>query len=171
MRPRSHPRSPVQAVRTRWWAPFLLAFVAAGAIWTGQQVRRAESQPPEPAPVEQTATEQGRVPASPVEDEQPPTQVAERAEANLALLFSTDDYPVEAIRREEQGTTAFKLSVNNRGRVERCAIVRSSGSQALDRTTCEILSKRARFTPATNEQGQPVADISTGRIRWVLPEG
>lgn len=93
-----------------------------------------------------------------------------QAKANLLQLFSTDDYPVEAIRREEQGTAAFQLSINRRGYVSDCRIVSSSGSDALDRATCGILESRARFDPARNAQGKRVADHYSGRIRWELPD-
>lgn len=36
-------------------------------------------------------------------------------------------------------------------------------------TTCSILQRRARFTPARDANGKIVEDISTARIRWVLP--
>jgi TonB family protein len=93
-----------------------------------------------------------------------------RAKANLPALFSTDDYPVDAIRRDEQGTVAFRLLINRRGRVSECQIVSSSGSNALDGATCRILEDRARFEPARDADGKRIADETTGRIRWMLPD-
>lgn len=92
------------------------------------------------------------------------------AKGDLYPLFSTDDYPMEAIYREEQGTVAFRLSISRRGRVAGCEIVRSSGSRALDAATCNILAKRARFVPARDAEGKRTTDEYSGRIRWVLPE-
>jgi protein TonB len=46
----------------------------------------------------------------------------------------------------------------------------SSGSSALDQATCRLLSRRARYTPAKDSSGNPVADTDAGSIRWVLPE-
>jgi protein TonB len=93
-----------------------------------------------------------------------------RAKADLLRIFSTDDYPMEAIRREEQGTTAYRLTVSRRGRVTGCEITSSSGSSALDSQTCRILTRRARFEPARDVQGKRIADTYSGRIRWELPE-
>ncbi len=93
-----------------------------------------------------------------------------RAKTNLPELFSSDDYPQQSLRNEEQGTVAFTLSVNPQGRVSACVINQSSGSAALDNATCTILQRRARFTPARDGQGKAVADLATGRIRWVLPD-
>jgi protein TonB len=94
---------------------------------------------------------------------------AAKARANLASLFSTDDYPQSAIRNEEQGTTAVRLTVGPDGRVSDCSITSSSGSSALDSATCNILRRRARFTPAKDQAGNPISDSYSQRIRWELP--
>ena len=147
MKRRSHPRSPVQHARNPWWAPFLLAFMLAGVIWTWQQWQIQSD-----------------------ELEKPTGPVAEHAKANLMLLFSTDDYPIKAIQNEEQGTVAFKLTIDRRGRINRCDIIGSSGSEALDEATCKILERRARFVPAKDSAGNAVPDEFSSRIRWELPE-
>jgi protein TonB len=100
----------------------------------------------------------------------PVVSKAARAKANLNSLFSTDDYPQSAIRNEEQGTTAVRLSVGTDGRVSACSVTSSSGSTALDNATCNIIRRRARYTPAQDQAGSPIAGSDTARIRWVLPE-
>lgn len=94
-----------------------------------------------------------------------------RASANLASYVTNEDYPVEAIRKEEQGQVSFQLDVSPQGTVSRCTIVQTSGSSALDETTCRIMSERARFTPAKDRRGRSIADSVRGAIKWVLPEG
>lgn len=93
-----------------------------------------------------------------------------RAPASLASLFSSDDYPAAAVQAGEEGAVAFRLTVGKDGRVAACAIVASSGSAALDSTTCQLLSLRARFRAARNSEGQPTEDAVYGRIVWRLPE-
>jgi protein TonB len=93
-----------------------------------------------------------------------------RMQANLASYISDADYPAEAVARREQGTVGFRLSISTAGRVEDCSITQSSGSALLDSTTCRIMQSRARFTPARDAVGAPVADWMDARIRWVLPE-
>jgi TonB family protein len=90
--------------------------------------------------------------------------------ANLSSLFSTEDYPAAAVRAGEQGTVEVKLSVGANGRVTNCVVTSSSGSSALDSTTCRLLTARARFTPATDSAGSPVAAEVTHRQRWRLPD-
>ena len=94
----------------------------------------------------------------------------QRAKANLIAIFSADDYPSEAIRNDEQGTVAYQLQDDRRGRVSECRIKTSSGSQALDDATCRIIENRARFEPARDRAGKRIADEYSGRISWELPE-
>ena len=135
----------------------MLAFLAAGAIWTWQQWQLQPDAPDEPKETSPPLGDQPRAPA------------ADPAKANLVALFSTDDYPVEAIRNEEQGTSAFKLTIDRQGRVANCDITSSSGSETLDVATCKILERRARFVPARDSAGNRVPDEYSGRIRWELP--
>lgn len=95
---------------------------------------------------------------------------AARAKGNLPSLFSTDDYPQSAIRNEEQGTTAVRLSIGPDGRVADCTVTSSSGSSSLDSATCNIIKRRARYSPAKDSSGNPTTGSDTTRIRWVLPE-
>jgi periplasmic protein TonB len=110
-----------------------------------------------------------RAPPAPPAPPAPRVSQAARAKGNLVSLFSTDDYPQSAIRNEEQGTTAVKLTIGPDGRVADCSITASSGSSALDNATCSILRRRARFTPAKDQAGNPVSDSYSQRIRWELP--
>lgn len=93
-----------------------------------------------------------------------------RARANLATYVTHDDYPAEAIRHAEEGTTAFRLDIGPDGRVTRCTITASNGSAVLDQTTCRLMLSRPRFTPARNERERPTTDSMNARIRWVLPQ-
>ena len=91
------------------------------------------------------------------------------AMANLASYFTDDDYPVEAIRAGQSGTTGFALLVDEQGRVADCMVVATSGQSGLDIQSCAILKRRARFTPAKDLAGKPAKDRVSGRIAWRLP--
>jgi protein TonB len=100
----------------------------------------------------------------------PPKKVTPaRAKANLASLFSDEDYPASALRSSESGATGFRLDVGANGRVTNCTVTSSSGSSALDSTTCRLLRSRARFSPATDSTGAATSDSYSGRIVWRLP--
>lgn len=92
-----------------------------------------------------------------------------RAKANLAALLSDEDYPASARAAREEGVVDFTLDVGANGRVIGCTITRSSGSAALDSTTCRLMRSRGRFTPAADATGAPVPDRIVGKIVWKLP--
>ena len=92
-----------------------------------------------------------------------------RATANLASYISDRDYPHEAVKLGEQGTVGFRLDIDPDGRVAACTIIQSSGSAALDSASCRIMTERARFTPARDEEGKAVPDSHISRIRWIMP--
>lgn len=150
MNRRTDPRSPVQSVRDRSLLPFAMVILAVAGFGIWQDHDRLVD------------WYDGDVPDS--------VQGSRGAKANLALFFSTDDYPVEAIRREEQGTTAFRVEISRRGYVSDCVVTSSSGSKALDDATCDIVKSRARYEPARDEEGKRIPGQDTGRIRWELPE-
>jgi len=126
------------------------------------------------APVIQTVREAPPViitpQAPPAPPPPPPAKVtkAQSARGNLQGLFSSDDYPQDALRNEETGATTVSLSIGTDGRVTGCSVSRSSGSRSLDNATCRILRSRARFTPAKLSNGQATTDTYTQTIRWQI---
>lgn len=92
-----------------------------------------------------------------------------RALTPLAALFSMDDYPDEAFRGNATGIVQYELVVGTNGTPARCTVTRSSSNRALDRATCDILMTRARFSPALDDQGRPIEDRLSSRVRWELP--
>jgi protein TonB len=111
-------------------------------------------------------------PAPPAPPAPPPPRISQAAKARGSLpgLFSTDDYPQDAIRNEDQGTTAVSLTIGTDGRVTACNVTSSSGSSSLDNATCRIIRSRARYTPAKDQNGAPISGTDSARIRWVLPD-
>jgi TonB family protein len=87
---------------------------------------------------------------------------------NLASYVASGDYPEVALRRDEQGRVEFAVEVGPDGRVTRCHIMQSSGSQLLDLRTCQIMLVRARFDPARDAAGNPVADVFGSSITWSI---
>ena len=95
--------------------------------------------------------------------------IVTKPEGSLPRLFSTDDYPSEALRNNESGTVGALVWVEITGRISTCAIIESSGSTALEQTTCDILKRRSRFAPAKDAAGKAVRAPMFTRIRWLLP--
>jgi TonB family protein len=81
----------------------------------------------------------------------------------------TDDYPLEALQKHEQGPVVVSLTVGTDGRPTDCSIVVSSRSAALDEATCKFFMTRARYIPARDSNGQPSIDHVLARLDWVIP--
>ncbi|MES2120162.1 MAG: energy transducer TonB [Pseudomonadota bacterium] len=96
-------------------------------------------------------------------------QSAQSAKGDLRTLFSGDDYPASAQSAGAEGTAQAQLSIGPDGRVTGCNLIRSTGNTALDSATCNILRRRAKFTPARDSNGQATSDtITTPPITWRL---
>lgn len=76
------------------------------------------------------------------------------------------DYPPTAAKFELGGKTSFELAIGIDGSVADCVIMESSGVQALDVETCKLVKRRARFSPATDANGQPTTGIFSSRVIW-----
>ena len=87
----------------------------------------------------------------------------------VADLITAHDYPKGALRRGEQGSTAITMTVSTTGRGENCTVVTSSGSEELDRATCWLVTRRARFRPAIDSSGSPVSGFYSAKFKWSLP--
>lgn len=83
--------------------------------------------------------------------------------------ITADDYPVEALRAKEGGNTGFELSIDEHGVVTGCQIVESSGAASLDNATCALVSQRAHFNPATDQDGRAVAGTYQSKVHWAMP--
>ena len=101
----------------------------------------------------------------------PPRKVqsAQSARGDLRTLFSADDYPAAAQSAGAEGTAQATLTIGPDGRVVSCNLSRSTGNSSLDSATCNILRRRAKFTPARDSNGQPTTDtVTTPPIVWRL---
>ena len=97
------------------------------------------------------------------------TPRAARPKGNTAIWVTTNDYPTSALRRELSGTARYRLAIDAGGKVSGCTITASSGHPELDQATCDKLTRRAQFEPATNDTGARVAGSFGGAVTWQLP--
>ncbi len=111
-------------------------------------------------------------PAPPAPPPPPPRVAATQASprGNPSNWANTNDYPSRALREEREGTTRFSVQVGTDGRVTSCSVTGSSGHSDLDSTTCSLIQRRARFTPAKDSSGRAVTDSWSSAVRWEIPE-
>jgi protein TonB len=59
--------------------------------------------------------------------------------------------------------------VDATGRGSNCALRYASGWEALDSATCKLITARARYRPALDKAGQPMAAPVFHSVRWRIP--
>lgn len=98
--------------------------------------------------------------------------VAQRASLKLTESpVSAADYPASALALRQEGIVVAAFLVDPNGKVTSCNIAQSSGSDALDQRTCEIVIQRFQFSPARTAQGRAVEEWRTQKFSWRLPAG
>ena len=98
------------------------------------------------------------------------TPVGPRPSDNVQRWITSDDYSRSDLMREREGTARYRLVIGSNGSVDACEITASTGHSSLDRTTCRLLERRARFDAATDRTGAKVVGTYTGSVTWQIPE-
>ena len=88
----------------------------------------------------------------------------------LSGTIEDSDYPRSAREAGMSGTTVAVFIVTAKGRASQCRTGRSSGDGELDRTTCELITRRFRFRPARDDKGRTVSDVGRWEHRWEFTE-
>lgn len=78
------------------------------------------------------------------------------------------DYPRAAVDSRAEGRVETRFTVGPDGRVSNCRVTRSSGSAALDQTTCRLIEQRFRWTPARDAHGRPISEERGWQQTWWL---
>ncbi len=91
-------------------------------------------------------------------DDTPPRQLRGR--------LSRSDYPRDLFEAGVGGTVSVKYHIDEEGRVDACAVTRSSGTRALDALTCRLIGERFRFDPSRDARGNPVGAYLVENHRW-----
>ena len=122
--------------------------------------------PPPPAPPTPIITP----PAPPAPPATPNRSAPAKAKGNPGRWATNDDYPARAQREEREGTTGFRVTIGTDGRVTGCSVTSSSGHADLDEETCKLVTRRARFDPALDRDGNPTTGSYSNRVRWQIPK-
>jgi protein TonB len=87
---------------------------------------------------------------------------ARRIEGQL----KNSDYPIGAKLAGIEGSVWVRFTIKPDGRVSGCKVLKSSGSTALDGTTCRLIERRFRYRPARDAQGKAIAEVATTFYTW-----
>jgi len=95
------------------------------------------------------------------------SRIATFAKGDVRSVFSSTDYPWEALTRRQQGTVQFLLLIDEKGQVAACHVLSASGVPALDAMGCQVIQTRARFKPALDSAGKPIrSSYVTPPVMW-----
>lgn len=98
----------------------------------------------------------------------PEPAVAGKVIGTLASIFTSDDYPMDAIEAGHSGKTDFLLMIGARGEVMDCVVRHSSGIASLDAMGCQVIRERAKFEPARDSAGKPTVSTMLQSVAWIL---
>lgn len=87
---------------------------------------------------------------------------------NPGSWLNSNDYPRALLARGIQGLVQLRLSVGADGVPTQCHIQRSTRPQEFDDISCKRLLQRARFEPALDAQGKPIASFYRQAIRFQM---
>ncbi len=87
-----------------------------------------------------------------------------------AAWVTPDDYPPGALHRGEQGTVGVAFVVDVHGMATQCRVTGTSGFRSLDMATCQLIERRARYSPARDGQGRAIESRKTLRFRWMVEQ-
>lgn len=95
---------------------------------------------------------------------------AKPAQLNLQGIFSSSDYPEDALTADQIGATEFLLMIDEHGRLIDCEIAKTSGVASIDGMGCQVIMARAKSKPALDAAGKPVKSIYQARVRWRISD-
>lgn len=95
-----------------------------------------------------------------------PPRVAKPASPRNSGWVDQSDYPSRALREEREGSTGFRLTIDEGGRVSNCVVTSSSGHADLDEAACNLITRRARFRPAEDANGNKISSSFSSRVVW-----
>ena len=132
----------------------------------------AEEQPTETEIVAPSSFVPSKAPAAPMSSGETRAVTAGALATSATLrsgaFHNERDYPSAAKRAEEQGIVRVSYTIGLDGRVTNCTVTASSGSRSLDSTTCRILERRFRYSPARDASGNPVSQTKSQSVSWQL---
>lgn len=84
--------------------------------------------------------------------------------------WATDlDYPLDAIAKGIESDVHFRLSIDAAGKISDCVIQDPFPPLGFAELTCRLLRSRARFRPASDSSGKPIASFYASAVRWRIP--
>lgn len=85
---------------------------------------------------------------------------------NPGQWFTPDDYPRSAWINGRSTIIQFRLMIDADGKVSGCKVTNLNHNPEFADTTCKLLSKRAKFSPAIDANGNSVPSFYISYVHW-----
>lgn len=82
--------------------------------------------------------------------------------------LSSNDYPDKMLAKFQNALIQFRLDIDGAGAVGGCSILSQAGEAEFAETTCRLLSKRAKFSPALDADGKATRSYYISSVRWTI---
>jgi Gram-negative bacterial TonB protein C-terminal len=82
---------------------------------------------------------------------------------------TTNDYPSNMITAAQPANVVFRLDISADGKPTGCHIQATTQAKEFDDAVCGSILKRARFTPALDAEGKPIASYYINQVNFRLP--
>lgn len=79
------------------------------------------------------------------------------------------DYPMKMLSAGQPAIVEFRLSVDAEGKPASCHIQSTTRPKDFDKAVCDSLMRRARFAPALDADGKPIASYYRNTVNFALP--
>lgn len=85
-----------------------------------------------------------------------------------ATWVTNADYPPGMVRTFQPGLVEFRLLIDPTGNVTDCRIQQSTNPDGFNDAVCKAMMRRARFHPARDKKGDPVASFYQNGVRFMI---
>jgi TonB family protein len=90
------------------------------------------------------------------------------AKGDPSKWVTSEDYPASAQFKGAQGIVHFRLAIDETGKSTGCHIQQSTRPAEFDETVCRTIMQRARFTPALDKGGKPIASFYRSTVTFTI---
>lgn len=86
-----------------------------------------------------------------------------------ATWITSNDYPQDMLSKGQGSIVNFRLSVDEKGVPSACHIQPTFREKAFDDIVCKAIMRKARFKPALDKDGVPMASYYLNIVRFQIP--
>lgn len=87
--------------------------------------------------------------------------------SDIENILKSIDYPRSALEQGQSGRVVVRFDIDATGKATRCHVLYSTAGDEFAKTTCRLILKRAKWTPALDEFGKPAKSYYIRTIHWL----